>query len=397
MLDEIDKLASEVAVAWASAGRPREAFPAIATELLSRPLQLDFTALTAAMFAPSRPLPRQRRLDSGFGQPAITLHNDGDFVVEALCWLVGLPGIHQHAFNGAFRLVTGRSVHTRYAFEERSRVDERLLLGDLRLIEYELLEAGMTRTIEEGPVFIHGAFHLDAPSMTIVVRTHDSEAPEYTYLPPSVALDPASRDVDLHKRLQLLDTLSEVGGDLYLDSADVAIKRGDLYDGIQTVLRASRHRIDYSTFQGLIDRLVERHGVVARFCRAALLEAWRRGRVAALRATRTDPDDRFFLACLLNLPSRTSLVDAMTAYHGTEDEARHSIGEAATWLLGVERGGEAVVSAAVDAMLEDVPAAAFADFASSRLPTTRFQDPAELTALYEDVREQPLLAPLRAY
>lgn len=89
----------------------------ISADLLGRPLDFDFGALARGVCEGGR-LPPQRGHDQGFGQPAITLYSGERFLIEALCWHTGTPAIHHHAFSGAFRVMTGRSVHSRYSYSE---------------------------------------------------------------------------------------------------------------------------------------------------------------------------------------------------------------------------------------------------------------------------------------
>src|SRR5215210_575887 len=61
-------------------------------------------------------LPRQARLDEAFGQPPLTVFWDERFRVDVLFWHTATTGIHQHKFCGAFTLLAGSSVHSRYDF-----------------------------------------------------------------------------------------------------------------------------------------------------------------------------------------------------------------------------------------------------------------------------------------
>ena len=118
------------------------------------------------------PLPHQADLKAAFGQPPVTLYLDDVFSIAALFWLDGTTEIHQHSFSGAFTLLTGSSVHSRYSFDLEEAINERLQLGGLAWQQSELLSPGDVRKIESGRRFIHALFHLERPSVTIVVRTH---------------------------------------------------------------------------------------------------------------------------------------------------------------------------------------------------------------------------------
>ena len=81
--------------------------------------------------------------------------------------------IHQHAFSGAFRVVTGSSLHSEYEFVEQARVSQLLLLGEVRTQRLEALTRGDVRRITSGRAgLVHSLFHLDQPSVTLVIRTY---------------------------------------------------------------------------------------------------------------------------------------------------------------------------------------------------------------------------------
>src|SRR5437762_4495965 len=61
-------------------------------------------------------IPPQLDLRSEFGEPPLTVYNDGDVIIDVYFWLDGSTAIHQHAFAGAFFVLEGASVETVYEF-----------------------------------------------------------------------------------------------------------------------------------------------------------------------------------------------------------------------------------------------------------------------------------------
>jgi hypothetical protein len=61
------------------------------------------------------------------------------------------------------------------------------------------------------------SFHLDTPSATVVVRTQTDPGtgPQFTYLPPHLAIDPIQDDALTMRRKQLLDVLEKTGDPAY--------------------------------------------------------------------------------------------------------------------------------------------------------------------------------------
>lgn len=393
MFPTIEILAKDIDAAWSGVDYAEENFCEIAAKHLNRTLDLDF-ATVALRICEGAVLPEQRRLDEGFGQPALTLYSGPRFLIEALCWHSGTPAIHQHAFSGAFRVLTGQSVHSRYSFIERDHLGQ-LTLGELRLEGVELLDGNSIVEIPRGEGLIHSTFHLDSPTMTLVVRTHQTSGLEPTYLPPGVAYESSARSLSLHKRLQLLDTLNQTASAFYLDCVRAAIDHSDEYAGMAVVMRAGSH-VDQSTFLALTERLRERHGPKASLVVAALVEERRRSTIVRMRSAVTDKDSRFFLASLLSFSRQKELFHAMVQRYHDPVIARQHIVDGVAGLLGGDSDRQIVTATAADAILDGVPASLFPERAARLWQRTlNTQEVASLERFYGQILEHPLLAPLR--
>src|SRR5580765_6390099 len=149
--------------------------------------------------------------DSPFGEPELVVYSHPRFYIQLLFWMDGTTEIHQHEFSGAFHVMHGSSIHAHYTFENPRPVTPYLRVGNLRMKKMELLETGQTVPIGSGQQNIHSLFHLDSPSVTVVVRTqHDpGTGPQFNYLPPHIAFDPHFSDTLMLRREQLLDVLEQ--------------------------------------------------------------------------------------------------------------------------------------------------------------------------------------------
>jgi diketogulonate reductase-like aldo/keto reductase len=108
--------------------------------------------------------------------------------------------------------MSGSSIHAHYTFEQAQSVTPHLRMGQVRMQNIELLEAGRTVPIVSGQSCIHSLFHLDTPSVTVVVRTQNDPGmnPQFNYLPPHMAVDPMFHDTLTMRRKQLLDLLEQM-------------------------------------------------------------------------------------------------------------------------------------------------------------------------------------------
>lgn len=166
-------------------------FPQLARLVLQqqRLPPLDSGQILAALTSPE--LPRQR-LDDQFSDLTVTLFKHQHFRIDLLCWLNASTSIHQHAFSGAFRVWQGSSMHSIYRFEETQRFNTMMRFGKVTQECCEYLKAGDVRVIEAGSSLTHAVFHLEAPTYTIIIRTHGEpwSSPQFNLLPPYLAYSP---------------------------------------------------------------------------------------------------------------------------------------------------------------------------------------------------------------
>src|SRR3954465_4020050 len=205
------KLGQAVLERWKRENFSLDTFPEIACAVLDeRPpaKHVDLAALVRdVLLNEEHPF----QTDSPFGEPEIVAYSHPRFYIQLLFWTDGTTAIHQHEFSGAFHVMHGSSIHAHYEFDKAKSITPYLRVGDLRMKRMELLEAGRTVPITSGQHTIHSLFHLDSPSVTVVVRTqHDpGTGPQLNYLPPHLAIDPHFSDTLMLRRKQLLDVLEQ--------------------------------------------------------------------------------------------------------------------------------------------------------------------------------------------
>jgi len=293
---------------WKAQNNNEEIFPEVAARALTEtPVPDDADAVGVLQFLMTR---RQlvRQEEYGFGNPPVTLYRGRDFYISALYWLDGTTTIHQHMFSGAFRVLEGSSIHTRYDFSQLETITRRMLVGDLLYEGAELLRRGDVREIVAGNEFIHALFHLDRPSVTIVVRTQREEGAgtQFEYLRPGLAFDPFFKDETLDRQMRGLTTLHQIAPEDALQAAISMVETSDLFGSFFVARQWSR--LDRSErFEEILDALIRRHGSVAEILRPVLDEKRRQQGITIRRKLVHDPAHRLFLALLLNLPDRSSV------------------------------------------------------------------------------------------
>ena len=262
----------------------------------------------------------------------MTFYDTPRFFVSTLMWLDGTTAIHQHSFSGAFRVLAGGSLHTRYRFHETRHVNDHFRLGTLDREEAALLPAGSVRPIRSGGGFIHSLFHLERPSVTLVIRTKRDEGtrPQWSYCAPGIAFDPFFEDTVTTKRLEAVRVLLS----LEADAADLELREMLAASDLQTTyqilstlfqqvaanpLKRALGAETGDRFERLLGAARKRHGAAIDLFEQAFAEQRRQHEIIETRRSVTNPEHRFLLALLLNVPERTAVLELIAQRYPDRD------------------------------------------------------------------------------
>ncbi len=331
---------------WRKVDFAPEAFPDIATAALDERPPADRINLPELVreFLLEDAQPAQST--SGFGQPELIVYDIPRFYIQVLFWMDGTTDIHQHGFSGAFHVLEGSSLHSLFEFEDSQSITSHFRIGNLSLKATHLLEAGDTRPIVSGPHCIHSLFHLDTPSVSVVIRTHSDPAcgPQFTYLPPHLAVDPLQNDGLTLRRKQLLDLLEQTGDPEYPDIVIAMIRELDFERGFFILQNCIGHLQNLGLWDEAWETFARKHGPLAEALPPTFEEIIRRDRIAGMRGMIGDPDHRFFLALMLNVENRKPFLEMVGQRYGGApvdkilqwaEELMH-ITEGGTWLIDAE-------------------------------------------------------------
>ncbi len=215
-------------------------FPEIAARLLREfeyPLTQDqLDRWLAGFLRDSGRLPEQVSLHNTFGQPPITLFNNGKLVVDLYLWVAADTTIHSHGFRGAFRVLHGISLQESY----RIKVARRIAPGVLRYVpgvpDMEILGAGDVRVILPGERLTHRVIHLANPTVTLCVKTiNEPGLQQWDYHPDGLALLRLDLDDDLIKKIYYYEYL------LSRNAALAARYLRDVVGGLSVAMRMTLH------------------------------------------------------------------------------------------------------------------------------------------------------------
>ncbi|MGH7784862.1 MAG: hypothetical protein ACREO5_13600, partial [Candidatus Binatia bacterium] len=267
-------------------------------------------------------LPRQKDPQGRFGEPPITIFVAPRFYIDAYIWLEGTTAIHQHSFCGAFQVLLGSSIHSWYDFDVREKVNAFVEIGDMRLKLCELLEIGDVQEIRAGRQYIHSLFHLDQPSVTIVIRTDRSPLylPQFSYHKPSLAIDPFYEHETTNRKLQTISALfrskhkdterliQDVLADCDFQTSHTVL--GLVNDWVKSDQLGQLFGLEdlNDRFEKFLSTVRSRHGAKA----DEIAKVFKRNAVLAeivnRRAVVTEPEHRFFLALVLNVEGRENIL-----------------------------------------------------------------------------------------
>jgi len=334
-MEDFQELGALVERRWKAEDYSEELFPEVAAQALSEadlPARVDPWEIIRWVHT-TVALPEQKDVEGRFGNPPVTLFSGARFFIDIYYWLDGTTSIHQHSFTGAFQVLLGSSIHSRYSFREDKTINEHFSVGELTLEEVQLLKLRDVRTIRAGRNFIHSLFHLDRPSATITIRTEHtpSSAVQYDYRKPHFALDPFFRNPTLAKKVQTIGLL------LGMKHKDADAMIGDLVCAsdfhtayfvlAETFQQLQRNEMDalfgLSTgkdrFKAILERCKSAHGELTNLVLPVLEEQERQMSIIERRGTITKDAHRFFLALLLNVPNRDKILELVTQRYPDQD------------------------------------------------------------------------------
>lgn len=319
-MEQFNQLGEKIEEIWRDKNYDEEIFPAIAKDALKEAgLPEKVTAWEVMDWTLNQTnLPEQKDLPGKFGDPPITIYNAPRFHIDVYFWLEGTTSLHQHSFCGAFQVLQGSSIHSWYEFETSNKINSFTKIGDLKLKVCQILEVGDIQEIWAGSAYIHGLFHLDQPSATIVIRTYKSplHLPQYEYHKPNFAIDPFFNDANTIKKLQCITALIRTNHpdtDRYIKELLAKSDPQTTFQIISTVRGyLQNNRIDKmfnldkpkNRLEELFAVIKQRHGEFADVLIKTFEYRERMFEIINRRNYITDSEHRFFLALLMNIEGK---------------------------------------------------------------------------------------------
>ncbi|MDE0882849.1 MAG: hypothetical protein OSB21_09655, partial [Myxococcota bacterium] len=175
MIETFDAMAGRIDQLWRKNEDAAQALSQVAkqvlTEFSAQLDKLDPGSLAEAALRMDRP---QFKVESPFGDPPVTWFMGDGYVIESYYWMRNTTSVHDHSFSGAWCTLLGSSVHRQFRFTMHQELTSSLSVGHLEQLSQERLLPGDVRMIVPGNDFIHDLFHLEQPTLTLIIRSCSS-------------------------------------------------------------------------------------------------------------------------------------------------------------------------------------------------------------------------------
>jgi len=197
---------------------------------------------------------------NNFSQYQITLYNNDFFYIEALFWSSGTTTIHEHNFTGAFLVLEGSSLQAEYTYEVKNKISESMSFGNLALQDKKILEKKSIQKINLKSNFIHSIFHLENPSVTIVIKSKSKgiKLHQFNYNPCGLAISPFYNNLNINKFIKLYAITHSINPKLANDYLLEFIKNNeDNFEMYIRFLLAINFNISNSKLELIYDKLTK--------------------------------------------------------------------------------------------------------------------------------------------
>lgn len=312
-MEIFDALGQNVEAAWGATCHDEQLFPALATQCLeaARLHERVTHGEILAWAASTDRLVHQVNAGSDFGQPPLTLYAGEGFYIEVLTWVDGSTSIHEHAFAGAFAVLEGSSCHSRFSFACTDQVDDHVRIGQLTFEDVELLERGDCRPILAGDGLVHSLFHLDRPSVSVVVRTPGlrRHMPQWSYLPPGLGFDRDHMPPQIKRRLDVLGAMVDLQMPEATSAVAALLDWCDYFTAVKALSVIASQDQDGHVVDPLLAKARRRFGARTDILVTVFEESRRMHNITGRRKLIQDADHRFLLALLLNVPTRSAILE----------------------------------------------------------------------------------------
>jgi len=164
----------------------RERFPDLAKKTLEKLIiepSLEEFEKEVSEWLNNNDLVPQLNLYNNFGEPSLTVFNNGKFALDIYFWRKNDTLIHSHGFRGAFKIMYGLSLHEDFVVETLNTFSKDILNTKLTQKNIKVMKPGDSQQINPDMELTHRVVHLGDPTVSLCLRTvEDTELNQWHHL-----------------------------------------------------------------------------------------------------------------------------------------------------------------------------------------------------------------------
>jgi len=209
-VNEIRDMAQCVSEEWKNEGRSLESFCDIVDRHFSAKAFEELSDISNLQSLLGDPAIAKLQTGSTFSDAHFKLFDDGYFWIEILTWWSSDVNTHDHDFSAIQYQLLGESIDVKYKFVP-SVEDGSLEVGEVVAEGLQVWSPGTKSVVVPGRTEPHLVYHLDQPTVSLLVRTHPREeiGGQRNYFPPFVRADYTEIDNAFRLNLKYLRLLSK--------------------------------------------------------------------------------------------------------------------------------------------------------------------------------------------
>lgn len=238
MIEQILSHTASIESNWSRANFPKLALESLNTLELCKSFK-EIEQSVAEWLLESKEIPPQVNLFNTFGEPPVTIFNNGKFAVDIYFWRKNDTAIHSHAFRGAFKVIHGQSLHEEFQVSFLDAIDQDISFSKLSESTKTIMKTGSTQIINPGIELVHSVLHLDNPTITLCIRTvEDVELDQWSHFKTGISYKNHNLQKETIKRVLYFEFMHSSNADealVFLNKSLAKIRTSEkitLYEAI---------------------------------------------------------------------------------------------------------------------------------------------------------------------
>ncbi|SFN96863.1 hypothetical protein [Xenorhabdus japonica] len=245
------------------------------------------------------------QIASEFSELHMKLFDNGKFYIELLNWWDKDTSIHDHGFSGVLLQLEGSALNTIYSFDEENEVSHNLSMGNIKLTEAYISKKGDCRIIPFGRTEKHAVWHLEKPTISLIVRTHPITelSPQLNYFPPYIRINHSAINIAFNKKIKYFNLLSMIDAKECKNQLLQELKDSSATEQFWLMMKMSEflyHPDNIDLLQGYIDasKNEDEKSLKLKLVSSVTLRRSSQFIINKVKPLFTKFDDRLFLSCL---------------------------------------------------------------------------------------------------